>query len=318
MLCKYYSQMLSISLTLALVVATTFATDRPIIGILSLERANEVRKGLHVSYIAASYVKTVEASGARVVPIALGKEQDYYEDLMSKINGVVFPGGGVYFTDPKGYGEAGLRIYNIAKKMNDEGDHFPLMGICLGYEFLMFAASGTYDILTPCSALDPLPLNFLQAYNQSKLFSNFPEDIIDILATLPVTVNHHRKCVTIEKLKTFDLDKEWTVMTTNNDSTGIEFVSSSESLFYPFAGVQFHPEKNPYEWKASQNYPHSKEAVLSSRYFLDWIVDQARLNNHSFPSLEEENQALIYNYSPVFIGQIGGYYEQIYRFVYVK
>lgn len=47
--------------------------DRPIIGILSQEQAHNLKpkyeKENYTSYIAASYVKGVEASGARVVPI---------------------------------------------------------------------------------------------------------------------------------------------------------------------------------------------------------------------------------------------------------
>lgn len=47
--------------------------DRPIIGILSQEQSHHLKTKYteenYTSYIAASYVKAVEASGARVVPI---------------------------------------------------------------------------------------------------------------------------------------------------------------------------------------------------------------------------------------------------------
>lgn len=47
--------------------------NRPIIGVLSQEQSYDLQKKYpeknYTSYIAASYVKDVEASGARVVPI---------------------------------------------------------------------------------------------------------------------------------------------------------------------------------------------------------------------------------------------------------
>lgn len=83
---------------------------------------------------------------------------------------------------------------------------------------------------------------------------------------------------------------------------------------YPIAGVQFHPEKNAYEWKESQNNPHFFKAIYSQRHFFDWFVKQARQNSHTFPSKENELEALIDNYSPVFTGKYNMYYEQIYLF----
>lgn len=47
--------------------------NRPIIGVLSQEQSKSLQKKYpkenYTSYIAASYVKDIEASGARVVPI---------------------------------------------------------------------------------------------------------------------------------------------------------------------------------------------------------------------------------------------------------
>lgn len=57
--------------------------DAPIIGVLSQEYDKSIGIGPnfpgHKSYIAASYVKAVEGSGAMVVPILIGQSQEYYE-----------------------------------------------------------------------------------------------------------------------------------------------------------------------------------------------------------------------------------------------
>ncbi len=54
---------------------------RPIIGIVAQEGNERTEKYFpdHKSFIAASYVKAVEGSGARVIPIAIDQDDDYYK-----------------------------------------------------------------------------------------------------------------------------------------------------------------------------------------------------------------------------------------------
>lgn len=47
----------------------------------------------------AAYVKFMEASGARVVPLIMGEPDDVTMDKLSKLNGVLFPGGGGDYID---------------------------------------------------------------------------------------------------------------------------------------------------------------------------------------------------------------------------
>ena len=39
----------------------------------------------YTSYIAGSYVQWVEAGGARVVPVVIGKEKEYYKEVSSRL-----------------------------------------------------------------------------------------------------------------------------------------------------------------------------------------------------------------------------------------
>jgi gamma-glutamyl hydrolase len=54
-------------------------------------------------------------------------------------------------------------------------------------------------------------------------------------------------------LETFDtnlyLKNFWSLVATGTTPQNEKFVSSYQGLKYPFYGVQFHPEKNPFEWK---------------------------------------------------------------------
>lgn len=71
-------------------VSEIMAHFRPVIGIMSQELSQTFEKMYAPefdSYIAASYVKFLESSGSRVVPIQIGKPKEYYEKLMSQLNG---------------------------------------------------------------------------------------------------------------------------------------------------------------------------------------------------------------------------------------
>lgn len=69
----------------------TVENDRPMIGVLAEEIAWSLRDRYPElephSHIAASYCKFIEGGGGRPVPIWIGKDVEYYRDIMSKING---------------------------------------------------------------------------------------------------------------------------------------------------------------------------------------------------------------------------------------
>lgn len=59
---------------------TTELNQTPVIGVVAQELSSSMAEKYpaYTSYIAASYVKAVESSGARVVPIPINKNETYY------------------------------------------------------------------------------------------------------------------------------------------------------------------------------------------------------------------------------------------------
>ncbi|XP_077291262.1 gamma-glutamyl hydrolase A-like [Arctopsyche grandis] len=303
--------------SLSLAPDATTAVEGPIIGILTRELSKFLasKYPMYDSFIAASYVKYLESSGARVVPIFIGRKKPYYEDIMNKINGVLFPGGSSSFKTSSGYADAGDIIYKIAKSLNDKGQYFPLWGTCLGFELLVYLAANRKDFRASCNSINqPLPLNFKPDYQLSKMFKDSPSDITTKLSTQDITSNFHSFCVTEADLKTNNLDKDWTVIAINNDLNGFNFISAIESKKYPFYGVQFHPEKVMFEWQPNKNIPRGNDAILGNRYFGDFFVSEARKSNHKFASTKDEQNYLIYKYKTEYTDLKGIAYEQCYFF----
>uniref|UniRef100_A0A182Q613 folate gamma-glutamyl hydrolase n=1 Tax=Anopheles farauti TaxID=69004 RepID=A0A182Q613_9DIPT len=293
--------------------------EQPVIGILSQELSYLMTQNYgddgYDSYIAASYVKFVEGAGARVVPIWINQPADYYENIMTNLNGVLLPGGATWFNQSNGYADAGRHIYDIAVRYNENGDYFPVWGTCLGFELLTYlAANGTEHRAHCSSSSQALPLSFKDDFRKSRLFAGAPNDVIDILNNEPVTANFHQFCVTEANLTVLGLDEDWRVMSVDRDWNGMEFISTIEHKTYPFYGIQFHPEKNIYEWIQNKNISHTGNAIRAAHYFADFFLQEARKSDHQFPSEAVLEKHVIYNYQPIFTGLKRSSFEQCYMF----
>jgi len=297
--------------------------DRPVIGILTQELdaslISRLPKGHnYTSYLAASYVQWVMAGGARVVPVIIGQDQQYYQQLFNSLNGLLLPGGSAPLTGSGGYAEVGGLFYEMAKTANDGGEVFPVWGTCNGFELLTVLSSKDISRLTDCDSQDDaVPLHFLPHWEHSNIFSSAPPDVIREITEEKITINFHNHCMTPTNFTRYGMDKFWNPLSTNYDRHNLEYLSTIEAKNYPFIGVQFHPEKNIFEWSVKEpRIPHSRHAVHVSLYFATHFVNLARSSTHRFTDRETLERFLSYRYQPLFIGnqEIDSTFEQAYLF----
>ena len=289
-------------------------TDRPIIGIVAQSVEGTPVEGLGKSYIDAAYVKYIESSGARVAPIMTNLTKEEIIKIFRSVNGVLFPGGDVSVTESD-YARIGRTIYKLAKEAFDNNDYFPLWGTCLGFELLSVITSGSSDVLSQCDSDNlNIPLNFTTSYRNSRLFAEISVDLAKFMSSMPTTLNLHHFGVYESTFKTNKrLSAFFHVLSTNFDRKGNKFISTIEAVKYPFYGTQWHPEKNSFEWTLNQNIPHRAMSIKVTQYMSNFFVNEARYNKHKFKTIEEEQAALIYNYDPVYTGDISNW-EQSYIF----
>jgi len=268
-----------------------------------------------MSYIAASYVKYIEGAGGRVVPIRINQSESYYNNIFNSINGLLIPGGSASIRS-SGYSKAGSILYDLALEANNNGDYFPVWGTCLGFELLAYLAAGKRSYLTSCKSNDrALNLDFRPDADDSRLFGKAPKEVRDVLANEASTSNFHSWCLTETNFTISGLDNFLNILSTNLDDDNLAFISSFEARNYPIWGLQFHPEKNIYEWSNKYtSIPHSPEAIKVGQYFAEFFVEQARQNSHTFATLQEETESLIYNYQPIYTGAVSGSFLQCYFF----
>ncbi|XP_026791633.3 gamma-glutamyl hydrolase isoform X1 [Pangasianodon hypophthalmus] len=283
--------------------------DSPVIGVLAQE-VYSPSPGKN-AYIAASYVKYLESAGARVVPVMINRTEEEYTILFRSINGILFPGGGASIFS-SGYAKAAGIFYKLALEANSKGDYFPVWGTCLGFEQLTLLTSGKSLLSRTNTSGVALPLNFTKESKDSRMFKDFPEDLMTSLANEPLTENSHQWSLTTARFSGNEkLRKFYRILSTNTDGQ-TEFVSTVEANDFPIYGTQWHPEKNAFEW-THVYIPHSPDAIRTTFYMAHFFVNEARKSLHKFPSQKEEQNALIYNYQPTYTGKKSSF-EQTYYF----
>lgn len=188
------------------------------------------------SYIMTAYVKFLEASGARVVPLILGEPEEVTMDKLSKLNGVLFPGGDGDYTD------YGLKIINKLMEYNDQGLVYPAWGTCLGYETMMIWASsvGTKDIWDSYIVHDiSLPLKFVVDPTKTAMFGDLGKDSY-LFEKEGMTLNSHNWGVDPQKFVTDEgLASSYKLTSISFEPEGEKrpFAASVEHLKYPFFGT---------------------------------------------------------------------------------
>jgi len=289
--------------------------NRPIIGILSQPVDEPSLQIYGTSYIAASYVKYVEAGGAQVVPLIYDEDPSNFTLKLAAVNGVLLPGGGTQI-DQDPYASVLKQIFGeVLRSFDQRNQTFPLWGTCQGFEELAYLVAGNISVLTQFDAENiSLPLTFEKGSENSVLYKNMGAPALQVLKTQAVTMNNHEYGVSPASFKSFGLDKFFTPLTTNYDRKNLQFISSMEGIRYPIFGTQFHPEKPAFEWNPAEGIVHTADSVFANWYFSRFLVNAARNNDRAFASYADEQKYIIYNYSPVFTEVEEPSFEQMYFF----
>jgi len=123
--------------------------------------------------------------------------------MLSSMNGILFTGGGLSLDPSTGFYRtaAGACIFKQVQRLNQAGVHLPLLGTCMGFQFLsILAAGGNASVLQAGFDSESLsiPLDFTPLAAASRLFFQAPARVVDILGAENGTANRHHPGVTPE------------------------------------------------------------------------------------------------------------------------
>lgn len=133
-------------------------TGLPLIGVISVPAPrllnNEYFNGqTYWSLIPKSYTSYIGQTGAMPLLIPYDIPLETLDHLLSQVSGIHFIGGGAPFFNQDGKPTFWLtrvkHIMKVAKKYNDEGKYFPILGTSLGMQSMVLAmARNDRDILS--------------------------------------------------------------------------------------------------------------------------------------------------------------------------
>ena len=110
------------------------------IGIMTAPWLTNVKDSLITSYMASSYVKWLESSGALVVPIEFDLPKPKMLGFLRQLNGIVLIGGGIdnvkthNLNQFLSYQDSLYYVLNYAMYQNKANNYFPVWCTCMSFE----------------------------------------------------------------------------------------------------------------------------------------------------------------------------------------
>ena len=269
----------------------------PVIGILS--QPFHFKDGRADNIVASSYVKWLEMGGARSVPIPYGSSKESVREIFQQVDGVLFPGGASDLS------EAAIELWRLAEESNSRGHYFPIWGTCLGFEYLVKLASGDVNILQGGYKAENVsyPLNLTKSTITTSLLYDGIESLV---SSNNITMNFHQFGISPDRFRANkNLSDIFQITSTNMDENGRPFVSTIEPRDperFPYYGVQYHPEKNPFEYATYpgtsipyEAIPHSPEAIMLSLRLTTFFVNLAKqTTGHEYSQPKRYPEVIFY------------------------
>ncbi|KAL4475031.1 hypothetical protein ABPG74_001727 [Tetrahymena malaccensis] len=266
--------------------------DYPVIGILDSPVSRFLKSsGIDKkdTMIPSSYVKFIKYTGARVLRIPYQASEAKLDYFLQNINGLLLTGGSqlVRYEKTKIMSEYGRKVKYLLKKaieINQNGNTFPVYGICNGFSQIICSMStndtNICDVLTyKHHKAERKKIKFTQPLNQP--FSSMKKQIIDTLQRENLLLFYHSLYLEPKFFQQNSLlNAQFQISSLSSDYQDIQFISSIHHKSYPIFADVFHPEKATFEWKP--NYiSHKIESMFFSFYIAKYFIQQASKNNHS-------------------------------------
>ena len=255
------------------------------------------------------YVNFLHMAGLDVYPIPTTASREEIRAILSKVNGVLLPGGMSNVVKETGdltnpivfseYTKAVKLIMQEAIDINRSGTYFPVFGICLGFEAMIAVAANDLSIIEKCEKCVNYnaTLEYTIDPEKSKLYSGLPKDIIEHMATVKSTHNFHSYMVDAKKFaKIPELTSMYkiTSMSKSKDDS-FDFISSIEAIDYPFYAIQYHPEigLRTYVSRSLLVYNDYNMAAASALAMMNFLREEGKKNLHSLS--EDDLKSVVAN-----------------------
>ena len=279
----------------------------PVVGILTLPMTYGKYDHAH-SYLAQSYVKWIEMSGARVVPIQYDLPAPILLSMLSQCNGFLMTGGQVdnhmISREYQDFMAAVKTSFNFIRGENLRGNYYPIFAICLGFEILGMLSKdpNMSSIIERYKNYKGISNTFARNYTARNIFQKgnfrlaniFTKEEKEWQAKNPAVVENHGLGFFPDKDYMKIYKKQWDIVSLAPEKhpKKRKYINMLEFKKYPFYGTQFHPEKAIFEWRGKGIRHDHKIREISMKLGM-FFIDECRKNKNKLFN----KSYLIYNYT---------------------
>lgn len=201
---------LSVGIVTALDPPMSRTQYQPVIGVFT-QPSNDLNQTIYPAdkyqYISSSYVKWLQTSGAKVIPVPYDLPEVESDLLLSKMNGLLFPGGDAsQWVDDNNWTEfspmtlSTQRWINKIIDLNTNGTHFPVWGTCMGYEMIALAMTNNLTLLNFVNSPNHVLNTEIVDFNKSPLFQSLSGQSLQAVEFRKALYYNHRHAITLENL----------------------------------------------------------------------------------------------------------------------
>ena len=253
---------------------------KPVIGIYGNSNPQNDCKYVNQTFIAGSNVRFLESYGAETMAIHQWYSDQELEEILSKINGVLFIGGGRDFNLSCQWEKQAKHIIKRAKETG-----LPIWGTCQGFQLIIALIAEDAGIIKKEYSHDFTvdKLNESSFNNDSLIFSLFENKSLDVLFNnKSILFDHNFGLSRNDYDNNKALKNELTITSYANDNKGKEFANTFESKNKNIFGSQFHPETMPYIRRENSKFKNEDNVLRMNVLIGNFIVDLCRKNKNRF------------------------------------
>lgn len=252
----------------------------PVIAIIS----NFAPQGRRDSYILSDYVYWITSAGGYPVVMNPWIKSKEIESILNSSNGLIIQGINDKVNLKGKYEKFVKKVLSKVKQLNDQGKHYPVLGIDLGLELITLLEVGSENILTKFESKrtmtklflkgNPLKKKFkLFSFFQRKEYKGFMRKKSNFLS-----INHG---IATSWFKDHPVLKNSFVLTSfGKDKSRKQFATSIESRKYPIYAVAFHPEIFGYNKIPSYQISYNSYSFAVSHAILSFFIEEARKSQY--------------------------------------
>lgn len=258
---------------------------KPVIGIYGNSDPENNDTFINGTYYPLSYIYWLESAGAEVMAIHYWYPLDVIDEILNKVNGILFLGGGRDI-HKEGIWEIKAKYIMEQSLLNQ----LPVWGTCQGFQLMGILMSENYTLLRygfdDINVLHGLEIN--ENTKSSKMYNLLTENDFEILQYGNSThYYHHYGFYPEEFYKEKRLNELFIVTSISEDKNGLKFIDSFEGKndSIKFFAVQFHPEKGPFKrfnYQVEQNI----DSIIIGQKLGIGFVNEAKKNKNRFDSSE--------------------------------